>query len=194
MHMKDVKKGYPGYFKSRKIKTGIAMASGYLLILLVLFTGIFIFGDRRNLFTVAAILIVLPTGKMTVNFLMYPAKGKADAAEFDKMCTQYEKLAFLADIFITPEKKSIELTYTAIDKAHILIYCTDKKLDTAYHTKYIKDFLRRSDITVDISFYTDLNKFKKRLAAVNAAAPDECSEEEKQRIKDIVYNFKILSI
>ena len=154
--IKNIPKGVPGYFKSRKIKTGIAMVSGYLLVILLFFSGIFIFADRGNLLTVAAILMMLPTGKMTVNFLMYPRKGKADSAEYDKMCGDYDKLTILADILITPEKKSIEFTYTAVDKAHIMIYCTDKKLDIAYHGKYIKDFLKRSDITADVSFYTDL--------------------------------------
>ncbi len=192
--MKNVPKGTPGYFKNRKIKTGMAMASGYLLVLLLFFTGIIVFADRGNLLTVAAILMMLPTGKMTVNFLMYPRKGQADAAEFDEMCKSYDKLTILADIFITPEKKSIELPYVAIDKAHVLVYCADKKLDTTYHGKYIKDFLKRSDITVDVSFYTDLNKFKKRLAALNSSAPAEYTQEEKQRIEDITYNIKILSI
>ena len=192
--IKNVPKGTPGYFKNRKIKTGIAMVSGYMLVLLLFFSGIFIFADRGNLLTVVAILMMLPTGKMTVNFLMYPRKGRADAAEFDEMYAAYDKLTLLADILITPEKRSIEFTYTAIDKAHIMIYCTDKKLDTAYHGKYIKDFLKRSDITTDVSFYTDLNKFKKRLAAVNSAAPESYTDEEAKRIEDIVYNFKILSI
>ena len=109
--IKNIPKGVPGYFKSRKIKTGIAMVSGYLLVLLLFFSGIFIFADRGNLLTVAAILMMLPTGKMTVNFLMYPRKGKADRAEYDKMCEDYDKLTILADILITPEKKSIEFTY-----------------------------------------------------------------------------------
>lgn len=192
--IKNVPKGAPGYFKNRKIKTGIAMVSGYMLVLLLFFSGIFIFADRGNLLTVIAIVMMLPTGKMTVNFLMYPRKGKADATEYNEMCTDYDKLTILADILITPEKKSIEFTYTAIDKAHIVIYCTDKKLDTAYHGKYIKDFLKHSDITADVSFYTDLNKFKKRLAAINSAAPDSYTEEENKRIEEIAYNFKILSI
>ncbi len=192
--IKNVPKGAPGYFKNRKIKTGIAMVSGYLLVLLLFFSGIFIFADRGNLLTVIAIVMMLPTGKMTVNFLMYPRKGKADAAEYNEMCTAYDKLTILADILITPEKKSIEFTYTAIDKAHIVIYCTDKKLDTAYHGKYIKDFLKHSDITADVSFYTDLNKFKKRLAAINSAAPESYTDDENKRIEEIAYNLKILSI
>lgn len=192
--IKNVPKGAPGYFKNKKVKTGIAMVSGYMLVLLLFFSGIFIFADRGNLLTVIAIVMMLPTGKMTVNFLMYPRKGKADATEYNEMCTDYDKLTILADILITPEKKSIEFTYTAIDKAHIVIYCTDKKLDTAYHGKYIKDFLKHSDITADVSFYTDLNKFKKRLAAINSAAPDSYTEEENKRIEEITYNFKILSI
>ena len=192
--IKNVPKGAPGYLRNRKIKTGVAMVSGYMLVLLLFFIGIIIFADRGNLLTVAAILMMLPTGKMTVNFLMYPRKGQADTSEYDEMCRDNKRLTILSDILITPEKKSIELPYVAIDKAHILIYCADKKLDTAYHGKYIKDFLKRSDITTDVNFYTDLNKFKKRLTAVNTSAPSEYTEEEQKRIDDIAYNIKILSI
>ena len=170
--IKNVPKGAPGYLKNRKLRTGVAMVSGYMLVLLLFFTGIIIFADRGNLLTVAAILMMLPTGKMTVNFLMYPRKGQADTSEYE----------------------SIELPYVAIDKAHILIYCADKKLDTAYHGRYIKDFLKRSGITTDVGFYTDLNKFRKRLTAVNTSAPSEYTEEEQKRIDDIAHNIKILSI
>jgi hypothetical protein len=45
-----------------------------------------------------------------------------------------------------------------------------------------------------VSFYTDLNKFRKRLAAVNTSAPSEYTEEEQKRIDDIAHNIKILSI
>ena len=131
---------------------------------------------------------------MTVNFLMYPRKGQADTSEYDEMCRSNDRLTILSDILITPEKKSIELPYVAIDKAHILIYCADKKLDTAYHGRYIKDFLKHSGITTDVGFYTDLNKFRKRLTAVNTSAPSEYTEEEQKRIDDIAHNIKILSI
>ena len=192
--IKNVPKGAPGYLKNRKIRTGVAMVSGYMLVLLLFFTGILIFADRGNLLTVAAILMMLPTGKMTVNFLMYPRKGQADTSEYDEMCRSNDRVTILSDILITPEKKSIELPYVAIDKAHILIYCADKKLDTAYHGRYIKDFLKRSGITTDVGFYTDLNKFRKRLTAVNTSAPSEYTEEEQKRIDDIAHNIKILSI
>lgn len=105
--MKNVPKGTPGYFKNRKIKTGMAMVSGYLLVLLLFFTGIITFADRGNLFTVAAIVMMLPTGKMTVNFLMYPRKGQADMAEFDEMCKSCDKLTFLADMLTLRKKRAL---------------------------------------------------------------------------------------
>ena len=88
--IKNVPKGAPGYLKNRKLRTGVAMVSGYMLVLLLFFTGIIIFADRGNLLTVAAILMMLPTGKMTVNFLMYPRKGQADTSEYDEMCRSNE--------------------------------------------------------------------------------------------------------
>lgn len=192
--MKKVQKGQPGYFKYRKIQTGIAMASGYLLVLLLFFTGIFIFADRGNLFTVVAIASMLPTAKMTVNFLMYPKKGKADSAEFDELCHNYPKLTFLADILITPEKKIVEFPYTAVTRSHLIIYCNDKKLDESYHGKYIRQFLKNDDINADVSFYSDLNKFKKRLASISVNEPEEYSTEEQEQIEKIVNSFKIMSI
>lgn len=98
-------KGAPGYLKNRKLRTGVAMVSGYMLVLLLFFTGIIIFADRGNLLTVAAILMMLPTGKMTVNFLMYPRKGQADTSEYDEMCSSNDRLTILSDILITPEKR-----------------------------------------------------------------------------------------
>lgn len=192
--MKKIQKGRPGYFKYRKLQTGIAMLTGYLLVLLLFFTGIFLFADRRNLLTAGAIIAMLPTAKMTVNFLMYPRKGQAVQGEYDELCALAGNIEILADILITPEKKNVELAYTAVSRSHVIFYCTDKKLDTAYHGNFIRNFLKGSGLSVDVSFYNDLDKFKKRLLNLKVNEPEEYTGEEKERIDNIAYNLKILSI
>ena len=192
--MKKIQKGSYGYLKSRKILTGTAMTAGYLLVLLLFFTGIFLYADRRNLLTAAAILVCLPTGKMTVNFLMYPGRGKAELNELNELLAIAGDMPVICDLLITPEKKPVEITYAAVNKSHIIAYCTDGKLDNAYHGDFIRKFLKSCDISVDVSFYNDYGKFKKRLAALKANEPEEYSQEEKERLENIVHNFEILSI
>ncbi len=191
---KKKEKGQVGYFKYRKMQTGIAMTFGYLLVLLVFFTGIFIYADRKNLFTAGAILACLPTAKMTVQFLMYPRKGQATEEEYGKLIKSAGRITLLSDILITPERKCVEFPYVAVTKGHIIIYCVDKRLDSIYHSKFIKQFLKNEKLTSEITFYNNLDKFQKRLAAMAVNEPEEYSEEDAEILNRIILNFKILAI
>ena len=192
--LKKKEKGQVGYFRYRKIQTGIAMSVGYLLVLLLFFTGIFIYADRKNLFTAGAILACLPTAKMTVQFLMYPKKGQATEEKYNELTAVAGNMTLISDIYITPEKKAIEIPYAAFFKGQIVLYCNDKRLDNAFHCKFIKNFLKNEKLASEVTFYTDLEKFKKRIQNMAVNEPTEYTEEEAANLEAIIHNFKILSI
>ena len=183
-----------GYLHYRKIQTLIAVVAGFSLVLLLLFTGLYISGERKNYFTVAAILAFLPTAKMIVQYLMYPWKSCAVKEEYDELLSIAGDIPVFSDILITPEKKSIEITYAFFTKGHIICLCKDKRFDKSYHTKFIKDFLKKSDITCDVVFYDDYNKYKNRLISIKKNEPESYSEEELNQIAELAHTFSILSI
>lgn len=192
--LKKVKKGEPGYFTYRKKQTGLAMFCGYLMVIFSFFFGLYAYADRRNLFTVIAIILMLPTAKMTVQFLMYPRKGKATKEQYDSLKEKFPNINILCDLLITPEKKYIELTYTAITKENIIIYCQDKKLDLGFHSDFIKKFMNASDCKVNVSFYQDYNKFVNRLNNIFVNTQKDGLVDDNKRVDEIIHNFMIMSI
>lgn len=191
--MKKISKGMPGYFGYRKKVTLLAMISGYLLVLLFYFTGIIIFADNKNLLTVAATVSMLPTAKMTIAFLMYPKKGKADQKTYDNIVNEAGKMAVLSDILITPEKKSIEFPYVAVGNNDLVIFCDDVKLDKKYHSDFIKRFLQVDGYTVNIVFFDRIDKFIDRVKVLGTKE-DLSSEENIERVNQIAYKIKLMSI
>ena len=63
-------KGMHGYFSwEKKKRIGIVILM-YSIVLLIYFTGIFRYHTRKNMFTLIAILGILPAAKWTVSMIM----------------------------------------------------------------------------------------------------------------------------
>lgn len=193
--MKKIQKCTYGYLHSRKIKTLIGMISGFSLVLLLFFSGIIITGERKNLLTLAAVLCCLPTAKVTVAFLMYPWKSKAKLEEYNELLTiAGNVIPVFSDIIITPEKKSIEITYGFCTKNMVVFLCNDKKLDKNYHADFVKKFLNASDYQCTVMFYDDYYKFKKKLELLQKNEPSEYNEEELDKIAGMAYTVSLMSL
>lgn len=74
MKKNKVFKGQPGYFLSRKKKLLMGSLAGFLMMFLFFVTGFIIYGTPKNLFSVLAVITVLPTTKIYVQYMMLPWK------------------------------------------------------------------------------------------------------------------------
>lgn len=192
--MKKVDKGIPGYFKYRKQVTMLAMISGFMLVFLFLVTGMLVTGDKMNLCTVAAAVAMLPTAKMTINFLMVPRHGKATMDEYNKLSSISDKVTILADILITPEKKNIELPYVAVDAENIVAFCDDAKLDKKYHSDFITRFIQVEGYSANVIIFDRLDKFEARVKELAKKNADGYDEAKAETAAILVHKMKLISI
>lgn len=76
--MKKTAKGEPGYVRYEKKKRTMITAIMFAIPLTIFFTGLAIAGTRKNLFTLVAILGILPAAKVAVNWVMILMQKPAD--------------------------------------------------------------------------------------------------------------------
>ena len=81
--MKKTEKGNYGYIKYEKAKRTLITAIMFAIPLIIFFTGLRQTGTRKNLFTLVAILGVLPTAKWATSMIMILLQKPVDRKVYD---------------------------------------------------------------------------------------------------------------
>lgn len=192
--MKYIFKGEKGYFKSRKTKLGIGSLTGFLLMVVTYFIGYLIFDTGKNFVTIIAVLIVLPTVKIFVQYLMIPWYKKRPEDELLSLQTICAPLKLYTELLITASEKNFEIIYLLIDRNDNIIAYTEKSTkNTELFEKGVTNFLNYYNFDSKVKLFTDLKQFEKRakqLAASNA----ELTEDNLEHINLVFEKLSIMSI
>lgn len=192
--MKKIYKGNPGYLKSRKIKLGIGVCAGILLIVAIYAAGYIIFDTPKNYVTILAVLAVLPVAKILIQYLMVPWKNNADISEYEQLKKDIEPLPLYCEFMITAQEKRFPILYLVIDKnENIIAYTKNEKADCQAFEKGVVNFLNYYDLNSKVKLYTDLKQFTKKavqLARQNA----EITDSQKEHILYIYEKISIMSV
>ena len=114
-------KGKRGYLKGKKLKNLLIVILFIGLIAGLMITGILITGNKKNIFTIMAILNVLPMAHfLTALIAVFPYKSPA-LDEYESVCTGKED-AMLTEIIVTsPKLKAAELSYAVQGSEGIVV-------------------------------------------------------------------------
>lgn len=187
-------KGEPGYFRYRKKKLLMGSLTGFLMMFLLFFTGYLIYGTAKNLITILAVLVVLPTVKIYVQYLMMPWKNNADKDYFEKLKAEFPDINLYAELLITGSEKSFEITYLAIDKdENIAAYTANDKAEPAKFEKAVVNFLNYYNFDAKVTLCKDTDAFEKKLAQISDCknAP---TNEQKEHMDVVFEKISIMSI
>ena len=193
--MKKIYKGQPGYMRSRKLKLGFASLSGFLLMAIIFIIGYAIYQTPKNYFTIPAVIVVLPTAKVFVQYLMVSWKNNVVPEEFEALSKKVNPLPLYCELVITAMEKSFEILYLLIDKDENIIAYTQKqeKIDTDKFEKGVTNFLNYYDYDARVKLYTDLKQFEKK-AVYLAGRNSELSEEQLEHVQTVFEKISIMSI
>ena len=192
--MKKIQKGQPGYIRSRKIKLGAGTLCGFLMMVIVYLIGYLIFNTGKNLVTVLAVLIVLPTAKIFVQYLLLPWGVKADPAEYEEIKSVSSPLKPYCELMITAQEKSFAIVYIVIDKDdNIIAYTTQDKVETDKFEKGVTNFLNYYDFDPKVKLFTDIKQFEKRVKQLSAKN-SELNSEQEEHIELVFEKLSIMSV
>lgn len=156
-------KGDKGYLKYKKILNLIIMIALFAVVLIIFFAGIIINKTRNSIFTVGAILMVLPAAKAAVAyFILLPHKSCTDelAAAVDKY---NDKFAVKYDCIFSNKKSPIGTSVCVITDCTVCAYTTEEKADVNLFETSVKEFLKADKLNVNVTLYKDQKAFTDRI-------------------------------
>lgn len=171
-----VDKGSPGYIKNQK-KVSLLWLLLFVVIGLVIFLiGYFLTHTRANIFTVAAVLMVLPAAKRIVNLIVMLPRASVAQERYDRMKDAVGDAVLYTDYVFTSTEKIMHLDFVVIKNGNVLGVIAPSKQDVDYMKKYVSDSIHKMapDFKVRL-FDTDeqLINYLSKMSRVEAAPARE---------------------
>lgn len=177
------KKGQFGYLKKAPVIQGL-----FTLVLMLLPVGLFLIGfftthGYKNLFTVVAVVGMLPVAKGIVTLIMYFRAEKFSCPEelHDKIKKYEGKKAFIGyDYYLTSYSVNYPIPAAAVGKQSLIGLCRDPKTDLNAAESHIKEYLKKNEISgITVKIFDSEEKFLGRIASL-ADSEDEPTENEQK--------------
>ena len=175
------KKGTYPYLRKAPVYQGLLT-----LVLLILPVGLFFIGysitkDFKNLFTVIAVVGMLPAAKSIVSFIVFlrAEKYSIPSKLHDEIAGYEGKGAYIGyDYYLTSYSVNYPLCTAAVGKRCLIALCTEAKTKTVDCENHIKEYLTKNDIKdITVKVFNKEERFLDRLNDL-AASCDELSEDE----------------
>lgn len=162
--MKRIDKGEFGYIEYRKkvaiIRTAICLA----IVLIVFFTGLFIYNSQKSIFSIIAAVLCLPTGWSGVNLIMFLKAKSCSSADYKKIQENKGGLLIHYDHIITSYDKNYYIAASTVLDKNICALAADKDMEESDCEKHIKKMMAGSGYSsYSIKVFTDTDKFCNRL-------------------------------
>lgn len=120
--MKKAAKGTAGYIRYEKIRRTIITAVMFGIPLMIYFTGLAITHTRKNLFTLVAILGILPAAKLAVNWIMILLQKPAQEETVRETQAQAKGLVQAYELTVTAYEGSMPLEAAVICGNEVVCY------------------------------------------------------------------------
>lgn len=184
---KKIQRGSYGYIHYTKQKKIIG-----LIVLLVLAIAIFVLGlflnkfSKANIFTVVAILVVLPWAKvLTAYIVMFPYCTPEEEKYRKIKEFETEGLYIYSDLVITSEEKVMNLDFLVIGKQKVYGVLGKEKQDLEYINQYLKKGIANQTNGMDVKIVKDFKQFCTLTKGLSELCKKniEQSEENQEQIK-----------
>ena len=188
-------KGEIGYIKSQRLIKLIHTIIMFALSLSMYFFGIAQIGTNQSLYTVFAILGMLPASKSLVITIMYYRANECNIEIYNKI-TSTDSRFVLYSLYLTMYKKSCSIDCMNFYNNCIIAYASGK-IDTNLTEEHIKNILNTNnynDITVKI--FTNFDSYYTRIEQLNGKNDFSEAKETKTetKIKNIMQLIKRISL
>ncbi len=184
--MKHVYRGQFEYIKKKKKERFIICLIWGALIIGILVAGFLITKSRESIFTVAAILTVLPAAKFVVSFCMLLPYQSQTREKYDMVCKAAKEAIVCTDMLISTEKKVLPTDFVVIRDGNVCGYSGHPKFDARFAQEYLTAMYKRNGVKPNIKMFTDEKKFLQRVRELAAMEIDEKQTERDTRTKELL--------
>ncbi len=177
-----VGRGELGYIDGRKKRAALGV-----LAMAAIGVGIFLLGlllnkmSNRNIFTVIAVLFVLPGARFLVSLIVMLPYHSVSGERYEKVREKLAPGAMLyADLVITSPEKVMHLDFAVVGNGQVLALLGEGKQDLSYVKKYLTEGVRNWGSGYAVKVVESEKAF---LADVSAMAQKDVDEEEEAKVR-----------
>lgn len=178
-HRRHPQKGDHGYYSYEKKRRAGIVALLYGICLLILFSGIAISHTRRNIFTVIAIVGVLPAAKWTVSLIMALLQKPIDEEAFRLTEQIAGSLVRGYELCVTAEEGRLSLDAVVVCGNVVAAYTSASKGLFEFMQTHIEKILHGNGFSgVKVKIFLDRGQYESRIRTL-AMDPDRYHQELK---------------
>ena len=159
-----MEKGTYGYLNKKHETAAVRTAAFFTFTLLLVILGRVFFKEHSKVFTICAIISVVPAAMSAVNLIMFLRYKTGRKEIFDETELARGSIPVLYDCVFTTEKESYGVNAVGIINKNIILYSEYKQFDAAgleRHRSYITKKNGYKNWTIKV--FTELEKYTGRL-------------------------------
>lgn len=178
-------KGEYGYLYGEKKKYTLRIIIYFLIAVAIFLTGLFLNKfSTRNIFTVAAILVVLPWARAVVGLVTLFPFQQTPKEEHDEVAARVgEGLRLYSDLVITSPEKVMGLQYMVKSTGCILGIASRENPDAKYIQGYLSKGVHNWCSDYQVKIY-DKREKEAFLRAIPTLSQKELPEKEEENVSD----------
>lgn len=162
--MKKVKKGNAGYVSYEKKKRTAVTAVMFAIPLVIFFTGLIQTGTRLNLFTLVAVLGMLPAARSAVGWIMILLQKPADPEAVSQTEKRGPDLVRGYELMVTVYEGRLPLDAMVICGNQVACYSSAQKGDLPMMEKHMEKILTTNGYHgVRVKIFRDLRPYLERV-------------------------------
>ncbi|MDD2957904.1 MAG: hypothetical protein PHE06_02400 [Lachnospiraceae bacterium] len=162
--MKKITKGNYGYIKYEKKKRGIITFVMFAIPMIIFITGLLQTGTRKNLFTLVAVLGMLPAAKVAVNLIMILMQKSAMQETFDQTEARAKNLVRAYELTVTAYEGSMSMEAMVICGNQVAAYSSAEKGKFDFMEKHMAKILSSNGYySVKVKIFRELKPFLERI-------------------------------
>lgn len=175
--------GYIKYKKRKLLRNTIIMT---LVIVIIFVTG-YLLNDnsKNNVFTILAILLVLPGAKILVSYIVVAPYRSMGDKEYEQVCKVISpSVTMISDLVITSPDKVMNLDCAIIDDHHVIALLGKAGQDASYIQTYLSRMIKNQGHNCDVKVLTDFNKFLSHVKTLGITKEQKNSHNENKQNKE----------
>lgn len=184
-----VNKGTYGYIKYKKRHQLIITVATYMISLTVLLVGYLLYQSNQSVFTVLAILIVLPASKYFTGYIIIAPFHSVDRTVYNQVKEKSKENDFLfTDLVLTSPEKVMNLSFLMIKGDKLFGLCEHKKSND----KYIQEYLQKLIDDRMLSFRVKIEKeYKTFLKDVEQDSKQLAKDSDLEELKKLIISLLV---
>ena len=164
------KKGQYQYIAMEKNRRVIRTILMFLPSIALLVTGLILYKDRNNWFTIGAVLACLPACKQVVGIIMIWMYRSLTPEFYNKVSERQGSLTMVYETILTNYEKNIPVDVFAICGNQVVGYTSNAKADVKYAEKNTMSILAHNGYEVKVKVFKDERKFLEQMEYLNKNA------------------------